>query len=131
MNLSFFDTVNEFLEDAQEYSQQHQPTALHKNMDSLNSELRALSNRMRQNGVMMYIDSLKETQITDCSICYENISRGVKLDCKHGFCMSCIKKWLEIGEFCPLCKEPIVFPRLTGSTKTLDKKENDENDSFR
>ena len=40
-----------------------------------------------------------------CGICYKPIElQGETNDCKHEFCFSCIMKWAEIENTCPICK---------------------------
>ena len=45
-----------------------------------------------------------------CLICLEKFRKGentIILPCLHIFHSSCIKKWMEIKNFCPLCKKSI------------------------
>jgi len=48
-----------------------------------------------------------------CLICLERFIKGqdcIILPCLHIFHSSCIKKWISIKNFCPLCKQKI-FPK--------------------
>jgi len=50
----------------------------------------------------------KCNDITNCSICFENIKDNVKLNCGHIYCSVCIKKWLtERSNTCPTCRAEI------------------------
>ena len=47
-----------------------------------------------------------------CLICLQNYNNQEKicyLPCTHFFHASCIKKWLEMKNNCPLCKKFISF----------------------
>ena len=47
-----------------------------------------------------------------CLIClqnYNNQDKIISLTCTHFFHASCIKKWLEMKNICPLCKKFISF----------------------
>ena len=47
-------------------------------------------------------------EITNCSICFENMKDNIKLKCNHIYCTGCIKKWLtERSDTCPTCREKI------------------------
>ncbi|KAK5970618.1 Zinc finger C3HC4 type [Trichostrongylus colubriformis] len=39
-----------------------------------------------------------------CSVCHENFSSPIKLSCSHIFCTSCIDRWLECENTCPICR---------------------------
>lgn len=39
-----------------------------------------------------------------CSICKDDFSEAVSLDCSHTFCLECIKKWSETENSCPICR---------------------------
>ena len=46
--------------------------------------------------------------ISNCSICFENMKDNIKLICNHVYCESCIKKWLtEKSNTCPICRTEI------------------------
>jgi len=45
-----------------------------------------------------------------CSICNEETDpkgKAVQLPCKHIFHPACIRKWLQIKQFCPNCRVAI------------------------
>ena len=43
--------------------------------------------------------------ISNCSICFENMKDNIKLNCNHIYCENCIKKWLtERSNTCPTCR---------------------------
>lgn len=43
----------------------------------------------------------------DCSICYDksDLNKLVKLDCNHLYHDTCIKKWIDISNTCPICRK--------------------------
>ena len=46
-----------------------------------------------------------------CQICWEKLGEGVlmtKTRCSHTFHMICLRKWLEIRNVCPLCKQSVL-----------------------
>jgi antitoxin component HigA of HigAB toxin-antitoxin module len=50
----------------------------------------------------------KCNDITNCSICFENMKDNIKLKCDHIYCSECIKKWLtERSNTCPTCRAEI------------------------
>lgn len=50
----------------------------------------------------------KCSEITDCSICFENMKDNIKLKCDHIFCNRCIKRWLtEKSNTCPTCRSVV------------------------
>ena len=45
----------------------------------------------------------------DCCICLETHQECAELNiCKHRFCKSCITKWFEKSEYCPICKQSSI-----------------------
>jgi len=56
-----------------------------------------------------------------CSICMEAYKKGDKLKqlpCKHEFHDSCIDRWLNLKNACPLCRAPIGSGGRSSSTTT-------------
>ena len=52
----------------------------------------------------------KCNELTNCSICFENMKDNIKLNCEHIYCNRCIKKWLtEKSNTCPTCRKEIVI----------------------
>jgi len=43
----------------------------------------------------------------DCSICYGEMSRPIKLPCDHMYCEGCLSQWLERESTCPLCRAEV------------------------
>ena len=46
-----------------------------------------------------------------CTICQEEHTAPVRLECSHVFCEECITSWCErtpSGATCPLCRAPIA-----------------------
>lgn len=48
-----------------------------------------------------------------CVICLEPLpnSTGI-IDCGHVFCATCIRKWIEEYDYCPLCRNAITVARM-------------------
>ncbi|CAD8198694.1 unnamed protein product [Paramecium pentaurelia] len=47
-----------------------------------------------------------QSKAEQCGICYNAIEQQGYLDsCNHSFCLTCIKKWSNIENTCPLCKQ--------------------------
>ena len=42
-----------------------------------------------------------------CSICQDDKTNTVKVDCGHNFCKECIMEYMKIGKECPNCREGI------------------------
>lgn len=43
----------------------------------------------------------------ECQICLDSFKRGTKileLPCEHGFCLTCIRRWLHNHRTCPVCR---------------------------
>ncbi len=55
------------------------------------------------------LHNLVETN-QECPICLEHFEENSKVRttiCFHTFCISCINKWFNNNNFCPICKEKI------------------------
>lgn len=39
-----------------------------------------------------------------CPICFSEMENGKKISCGHVFHISCVKKWIETSELCPICR---------------------------
>ncbi|CAD8098890.1 unnamed protein product [Paramecium primaurelia] len=47
-----------------------------------------------------------QSKAQQCGICYNAIeNQGILDSCSHSFCSDCIKKWSNIENTCPLCKQ--------------------------
>jgi len=55
-------------------------------------------------------DQLKELNITDCTICFENINNNaIKTPCNHYFHQKCLDEWIVKNinksiQNCPICR---------------------------
>lgn len=49
-------------------------------------------------------------QNTTCTICYEQINKGIKLPCKckYLYHIDCIKTWFKEHHTCPLCRTDLI-----------------------
>ncbi|EYU40218.1 hypothetical protein MIMGU_mgv1a024749mg [Erythranthe guttata] len=43
-------------------------------------------------------------QNISCSICLEDLEEALSMPCSHVYHGDCIKKWLSISHYCPLCR---------------------------
>lgn len=48
--------------------------------------------------------------LINCTICLEEIKNKKELKCGHVYCKSCINKWFETNNICPICRE-VITPR--------------------
>lgn len=53
---------------------------------------------------------LKFKEVDQCAICLEipQGKIGTLKECSHQFCLECIKRWLQVGVACPMCKKTPV-----------------------
>ncbi|ESN97105.1 hypothetical protein HELRODRAFT_178556 [Helobdella robusta] len=53
----------------------------------------------------------KKHERPECPVCLKKIRKEPSYICKcfHLFCKSCVDKWIEINETCPMCRGPIQF----------------------
>jgi hypothetical protein len=79
-------------------------------------------------GVLRYlpsiIDTLSESTMIECPICYEcpNIEDITAVsECGHQFCYDCIDNWGQMKNSCPLCKS-IFTTVVRGSNRTPETK---------
>ena len=59
-------------------------------------------------------DESLSADMRTCAICQELFHTGasvMQLPCRHLFCTSCLRPWLERSRTCPLCREEIVDVR--------------------
>ncbi|KAK9965830.1 hypothetical protein ABG768_004896 [Culter alburnus] len=65
-----------------------------------------------------------------CSVCLLELSEPTSLPCEHVFCLSCLKRSMEIGgaESCPICREPLSnsFRPIVSTTIDLALKQHKE-----
>jgi len=59
-------------------------------------------------------------RVPECGICGNRIhEQGLLNCCKHSFCLSCILRWAEIENSCPLCKARFSQVTLNWTRKYL------------
>lgn len=53
---------------------------------------------------------IKEGLSTECTICYDQINKGIKLpcNCKYIYHVDCIKKFLKQRLLCPVCRTNLI-----------------------
>ncbi|KAL5541812.1 hypothetical protein UlMin_009522 [Ulmus minor] len=73
-------------------------------MELPSSSRKSPSNSRREKFVRLVISPAIREQT--CPICLEDLhvqSSAVLTNCKHAFCVDCIRKWSYLGRKCPLC----------------------------
>jgi hypothetical protein len=52
----------------------------------------------------------KEYQVENCPICFETITKANDtIRCGHQFCKSCLDKYLEHNDKCPMCRDEVAY----------------------
>jgi len=44
---------------------------------------------------------------TECPVCMDQPVEHVLVPCNHGYCLSCLKRWIIISPSCPFCRHPL------------------------
>ena len=44
---------------------------------------------------------------TDCNVCFNTMVEPCTLPCAHSFCVFCIRKAMEAGRVCPMCRAEV------------------------
>lgn len=47
-------------------------------------------------------------KMLECCVCF--LENGSKLACNHAICESCLIRWREMSNTCPICRETIIVP---------------------
>lgn len=59
-------------------------------------------------------------EMTECSICFEEITNVSSANCNHNFCHSCIMDWCNVGKVsCPLCRTRMFEIKQTSATDNV------------
>jgi hypothetical protein len=62
-----------------------------------------------------------EENVTQCSVCLENINVGdscVTLRCNHKFHLHCIERWCQTHNTCPMCRNEIEQQEAQNTQRT-------------
>ena len=101
----------------------------------INRRINRRNNRKNnRNMIKIYLNKITPDSNLDkimkketCSICFENHdNNSVSLNCGHSFHTTCIVKWLEENNTCPLCRaevyknEPIKTPTIYNTNYSSD-----------
>ena len=54
----------------------------------------------------------------NCSICLDNLTNPLILNCTHSYCASCIMMWIRTNKKCPECRKEIDISDTTFITNT-------------
>lgn len=72
-------------------------------LENRNSDTNTNFNTNNNNSLDEYIEiDIDPSQ--DCCICLEEMQKGIKLTCNHILHKECMKKWHQIKQSCPLCR---------------------------
>jgi SNF2 family DNA or RNA helicase len=74
---------------------------------TLNADLQRLREKLQN--LVERVTALQEKQ---CTICYENYTNPIMLDCTHVYCGQCLMSWMRAGNACPTCRAPIKLQQL-------------------
>jgi hypothetical protein len=55
----------------------------------------------------------------DCPICYEEVTKGTSTTtrCKHVFHQTCLQRWMEENNTCPMCRATLKERPTTGQLR--------------
>lgn len=70
-----------------------------------------MKNNIRKIKLLISNDSSKHQIDKKCTICqeeYESDDELGRLHCEHSYHFQCIKQWLVLKNFCPVCKQEVV-----------------------
>uniref|UniRef100_A0A1I7SZU0 RING-type domain-containing protein n=1 Tax=Caenorhabditis tropicalis TaxID=1561998 RepID=A0A1I7SZU0_9PELO len=51
---------------------------------------------------------LQDCEEKQCTVCHDDLSHPIKLECNHVFCKSCIETWLDQKSTCPMCRAEVT-----------------------
>ena len=74
---------------------------------TLNVDLQRLRDKLQN--LVERVTMLEEKQ---CTICYDNYTNPIMLDCTHVYCGKCLMTWMRTGNACPTCRSPINLKQL-------------------
>lgn len=66
----------------------------------------------------------------ECSICINKICNKCTLYCCHSFCYSCIEKWGNLKESCPICRSDFSMKQINKNariTRSMSKNSREKN----
>jgi hypothetical protein len=74
--------------------------------DEIKEWLKSLKNR--NNNYFKETIEIDNEQDCSCSICLIDKIANCQTNCRHNFCKSCIEKWMENKNSCPMCRKNII-----------------------
>ncbi|CAI0424704.1 unnamed protein product [Linum tenue] len=83
--------------------------ALEEQIGSVNTGLseETIGSQLKQRKYSAAVGSATESETEPCCVCQEEYNNGEEigtLDCGHDFHTGCIKQWLMLKNWCPICK---------------------------
>ncbi|CAI0465020.1 unnamed protein product [Linum tenue] len=89
--------------------------ALEEQIGSVNTGLseEAIVGRLKQRKYSAAVESTTEGETEPCCVCQEEYNNGEEigtLDCGHDFHTGCVKQWLMLKNWCPICKTTGLAP---------------------
>lgn len=89
------------------------------------AELIRLLEQKQEVQQQLIIEDTKESNVEDsteeCPICMCEMSNKKTTSCGHSFCKSCITKWCENNNECPLCRKDIKNEIIKNLDTNLDR----------
>ena len=76
-------------------------------LGTLNADLQRLRDKLQN--LIERVTMLEQKQ---CTICYDNYTNPIMLDCTHVYCGHCLMSWMRSGNACPTCRSPINLRQL-------------------
>ena len=63
---------------------------------------------------------MKPETMEECPVCYEALTTGVfTTECGHKFHRTCMRRWMEKNDTCPMCRDPVFMMRHRCTATTL------------
>ena len=76
--------------------------------DEIKKWLKSLKNCNNNNNYFKETIEIDNEQDCSCSICITDKIANCQTNCGHNFCKSCIEKWMENKNSCPMCRNKIT-----------------------
>ncbi|XP_044763912.1 E3 ubiquitin-protein ligase CHFR-like isoform X2 [Coccinella septempunctata] len=84
------------------------PKAAKRSLPAGDEEVPSKKNKLLDESLdQSKIQCVLESSDLECSICQELFIKAATLNCSHSFCSSCIHRWKNQRNHCPICRRPI------------------------
>eukprot|EP01100_Stratorugosa_tubuloviscum_P004208 TRINITY_DN2045_c0_g1_i1.p1 TRINITY_DN2045_c0_g1~~TRINITY_DN2045_c0_g1_i1.p1 ORF type:complete len:205 (+),score=63.53 TRINITY_DN2045_c0_g1_i1:78-692(+) len=78
----------------------------------------------------------RKKTVLECSICFDSAHEPVVTLCGHIYCWSCLFRWLEVSESCPVCKSGVtkdkvvpIYGKDSANNKNKEEKDKTEEEN--